>query len=102
MEGRSSDMDDMSDLEWDIVSAIFGHRAQMDDPSINTGTPPQRIDIAAAHRIKDRILRTIKTHLGSERALLWDEGFSDGMHQWALQHADPSHPITRTNPYQEN
>lgn len=32
----------------------------------------------------------------------WDHGFSDGMRQWELQRKDPTHPITRTNPYEEN
>lgn len=30
---------------------------------------------------------------------LWEQGFSAGMKQWQKQREDPTHPITRNNPY---
>lgn len=30
---------------------------------------------------------------------LWNQGFSAGMAEWLKQRKDPTHPITRNNPY---
>lgn len=51
-------------------------------------------------RLLDRVDRLEKL-CREERARLWNEGFDAGSTQWLVQRDDPSHPITRDNPYRE-
>lgn len=54
-------------------------------------------DALDAARMVDDYLRGDTAQ--AERARIWDEGWQALVEQEQLQRADPSHPITRENPY---
>jgi hypothetical protein len=85
------------------MSATYDHKhygiCKEHEKFLEFESPAEAADWIDRHNRDYHSTEWMQAKMEEQSAFAWDQGFTAACDQWSKQGTDPTHPITRTNPY---